>query len=110
MAKEIYTVEVRRTVRVTIERDSFTPEFMEEFRQYIDRTVDEIDQHIERLAALYATGIIDNGDFIEGYGKAREFGLSFETLHEDETEILTPRFVARDRADDASLNSGADNG
>jgi len=101
---ETYEVEVRRVVRVTIDRDGFTPDLMAEFQQSIDRTVDTVEQHVERLAWLFAAGRIDEGDFIEGYGPSKEIGLRLAETEDDETEILTTPDKARAAADRAGLN------
>lgn len=84
MTKTTYRVDVSRTVDITIDTSKFTEEFYDQFTSLIDESMDEISSHIEHLAWLYAAGRIDNGDFIEGYGNAKEFGLSFRSHDADD--------------------------
>lgn len=72
-----FEVEVTRYVRVEVDETKFTEEFMKEFRKYIDSSVETIEEHIEHLGWLYAAGHIDNNEFIEGYGEAKEMGIKF---------------------------------
>lgn len=73
-------VEVRQIVEIQHDAAKFTPAFMEEFARsfYAFTTIEE---HLDHLAQLWARGLIaEFGDpFIEGYGKASEFGLKFDT-------------------------------
>lgn len=84
-------VEVKQIVRVTIDETKFTPEFMEEFRRFFF-PYDTIDDHLEHIAQLVARGVVDfdwRGDsFIEGYGHAKEKGIS-ATVVGQEQEVLT---------------------
>lgn len=64
-------------VTVKVNKDKFTPEFMEEFRDsfYPFFTLKD---HVNHLAQLYARGIVDEfTDFIEGYGDPKDFGIEF---------------------------------
>jgi len=80
------TVLVTQEVEVEIDESKFSPEFMKEFREsfYPFQTMD---QHIEHLAQMEARGVIHNDNFIEGYGKPSDMGIS---IHIDscETEII----------------------
>lgn len=69
-------VEVRQTIEVTIDETKFTPKFMEEFRGsfFCFYTLKD---HIEHLAQLAAREVVHDGSFIEGYGPAKEMGISF---------------------------------
>lgn len=51
----------------------------EEFRQsfYPFFTLED---HLGHLAQLFTRGIVDNGEFIEGYGPAKEMGISFKEI------------------------------
>lgn len=80
-----FEVEVVRTVTVEIDETKFTPEFLEEFSSYISSSIDDIPSHIEHLAWVFAAGRGDNGDFIEGYGPTKEFGIKFEEVQDDVT-------------------------
>jgi len=79
------TVIIIQYVKVTIDESKFNDAFLQEFREsyYPFHTLEE---HLEHLAQLYARGIYDNGDFIEGYGEAKDMGIIFETKG-TETEI-----------------------
>ena len=76
-------VEVLIDVDVIIDESKFTQTFMAEFRggHYNFHTVD---QHICHLAQLYARGLADNNQSIEGYGPAKDMGIVFETIGQDE--------------------------
>lgn len=78
------TVAVTQYVEVTIDETKFDEAFMEEFRDSFYKTFDTTDKHIEHLAQLHARGIVDNLDFIEGYGPAKDMGIKFDI---DDTEI-----------------------
>ncbi len=70
-------VAFRQIVTVVLDETKFTPEFLAEFRAsfYNFHTIDE---HRAHLAQLYARGLVSATSFIEGYGDARLFGISFE--------------------------------
>jgi hypothetical protein len=76
-------VDVRQRVKVTIDSTKMTPEWMSSFREtfYDFRTVDD---HIRHLAQLYVRGIAYETCFIEGYGEAKEMGIKFEDIDQDE--------------------------
>lgn len=82
------TVRVEQIVEVSIDDTKFTPEFMAEFNRTMYR-FGSVNKHIEHLAQLYARGIADEYSFIEGYGKASEFGIKFRHIDGDQ-EIITP--------------------
>jgi hypothetical protein len=69
-------VEVRQWVEVEVDESKFTKHFMKEFRRYFYPFY-TIDDHIEHLAQLYARGIADQYNFIEGYGEAKDMGIKF---------------------------------
>lgn len=86
-----FEIEVRQTVKVTLDESKFTPEFMQEFRAsfFLFETVEE---HAEHVAQLAARGIHDfskyrRDEFVEGYGPIGEFGIIAEVI-EMEMEIL----------------------
>lgn len=83
-----YFVDVRRSVKVFVDKAKFTPQFMEEYRASFAPYYD-LHDHIKHLGWLYATGRIDGwpGEFIEGYGPAQEMGIRFEDDGSDETEV-----------------------
>lgn len=72
------TVEVLQAVVVTVDETKFTLEFMEEFRASFFE-FEDIDEHVEHLAQLYARGLIDGypDEFVEGYGLLGDFGITF---------------------------------
>lgn len=69
------TVEI--TVTVTIDESKFTDQFMREFRESFYPFI-TIQEHKEHLAQMYARGLINNHSFIEGYGPAKDMGISFD--------------------------------
>ncbi len=82
-----FTVEVVQTVKVTLDADAFTAEFMSDFQRSF-YPFDTIEEHAEHIAQLQARGVIDiewSQDFIEGYGDSKEMGLkAFVTATETE--------------------------
>jgi hypothetical protein len=78
-----FIVEVVQNVAVTVDKSKFTEEFMEEFRKSFSPFY-EIDEHINHLAYLYARGVVDDNEFIEGYGEAADMGIKFEFIDGDE--------------------------
>lgn len=76
-------VEVTQVVKVKIDESKFTPEFMTEFREtmYHFRTIQE---HAAHLAQLHCRGLADNNSFIEGYGDAKDMGIAFDIVNQEE--------------------------
>ena len=72
-----YKVEVETIIIVKVDESKFDKEFIDHFKQYF-YDFEDIDEHIEHLAQLYSRGLADNNSFIEGYGDAKAFGISFE--------------------------------
>ncbi|MBU3887117.1 hypothetical protein [Methylosinus sp. KRF6] len=69
-------VEVRQTIEVTIDETKFTPQFMADFRGSFFAFY-SLKDHVEHLAQLAAREVVHDGSFIEGYGPAKEMGISF---------------------------------
>lgn len=82
-----YEVEVVRTVLVTIDETKFTPEFLEEFSDYISSSIHDIQSHIEHLAWTFAAGRADDDQFIEGYGPAKDFGIKFQEIDDYVSDV-----------------------
>ncbi len=79
---------VSQVIEVTVDDTKFTPEFFAEFEATM-YPYDTIDRHIEHLAQLYARGVVDQGDFIEGYGPSEGMGIEFSVEPWSvETEII----------------------
>lgn len=72
------TVEVTQFVTVEVPDSLLTEEFMEEFRGYM-YDFDTREDHLIHLAEMYARGMIAEHSFIEGYGRAQDHGIKFET-------------------------------
>lgn len=72
-------VEVTQIIDVTVDETKFDETFMDEFRQSFF-PYDTLDEHAEHLAQLYARGVIENGDFIEGYGPANDMGITMKNI------------------------------
>lgn len=88
---QTFDVEVRQTVRVTLDPTKFTPEFMAEFRESFYRFTSLTD-HAKYLAQLAARGLYEMSpylpnEFVEGYGPIGEMGISAEVL-DGEEEVL----------------------
>lgn len=71
-------VEVNFGVRVIIDETKFTPEFMQEFREYF-YDFKTIDDHVKHLAQLEVRGLLDD-EFTEGYGKLSDMGIKVEVI------------------------------
>lgn len=81
-------VVVTQIVRVTVDDTKFTPEFFAEFEESFF-PYGTVEQHIEHLAQLHARGVVDDGDFIEGYGPAKDMGIKLDVVpHSTETDII----------------------
>lgn len=73
-------VTISRSFAITYDQDKFTPEFLDKFRKhfYDFATVQE---HLEHLAGCISRGIVNTpDDFLEGYGKLSDFGITWKTL------------------------------
>lgn len=73
------TVEVVITVEVETDDTQFDKVFMENFSQYFYE-FDSIEEHIEYIAQLQARELIDFDDFVEGYGRLKDMGISVKTI------------------------------
>jgi hypothetical protein len=80
-------IKVVTEVSVTLDEDAFDNIFMEEFNSSFYE-FDTIEEHYEHLAQLYARGLTDGTDFIEGYGMPDEMGIIFNSIDVIETEII----------------------
>lgn len=84
-----FEVEVTQVIRVTLDDTKFDESFMEEFRQsFYD--FDTIEQHAEHIAQLCARGLADPNwpnSFIEGYGEAKDMGISSEDVWQDQRVV-----------------------
>lgn len=83
MALTSKDVEVRRIVRVIFDEAKFTPAFFDQFNATISDFGDDLDLHRIYLGRLFAAGVIDNGQFIEGYGPSAEMGIKLVEIEED---------------------------
>ena len=94
-----FTVEVIRTVEVTLDETKFTPEFFAEFNSTITHKGGDdgdiewaLRNHAEHLAWVHAAGVEDleshsTSPFVEGYGPAAEMGIRARVT-EDQTDIV----------------------
>lgn len=88
-----YTVNVQRTVEVTLDETKFTPEFFAEFNTTIgykggdDGDIEwALRNHAEHLAWVHAVGIEDLGSstaFVEGYGLIVDMGIKARVTSEE---------------------------
>lgn len=70
-------VQVVMTFDIEIDESKFTPEFFAQFDAAISPFGDDLNEHFEHLAQLFARGIVNGDSFIEGYGPASELGIRF---------------------------------
>jgi|TARA_R100000093_G_scaffold41509_1_gene21662 hypothetical protein len=83
-----FTVDVTQRIEVNLDEAKFDEAFMAEFRDYFF-SFDSIEEHAEHIAQLQARGIVSlegyaPREFIEGYGLAKEMGISARVI---DTEI-----------------------
>lgn len=71
-----HVVRVTQWIEVEMDEAKFDAAFMEEFTSHF-YPYDTIPEHAQHLAQMFARGVADNGDFIEGYGPAKEMGIAF---------------------------------
>lgn len=70
------TITVTQEIAVTVDESRFTPEFMENYSKHFHEC-ETVEDHMKYIAESYARGIVTfNGDFLEGYGKMDDFGIS----------------------------------
>lgn len=81
--REIY---VTQTITVKLDDTKFTPEFMEEFRQFFYDFL-TIEDHANHIAQLAARGMIETPCFIEGYGESDGMGIEVRVEATDERSI-----------------------
>ncbi len=67
---------VRQFIEVEMDDAKFDADFMAEFVAHF-YPFDTLERHAEHLAQRFARGIVDNGQFIEGYGYAADMGIRF---------------------------------
>lgn len=81
-------VAVTQYIKVTLDEDKFDAAFHRRFNESIFDTGDDIREHFKHLAQLNARGIVEDTDFIEGYGLAKDMGIKLVALdHALEVEI-----------------------
>lgn len=69
------TVQLIVEIDVEVDEAKFTPEFMETYRSYINRTAYDIDDHIKQLAYVGVRDEPSGFDFVEGYGPIDQMGI-----------------------------------
>lgn len=75
---------------VELDENKFTKDFMAEFRESFYPFY-ALEDHAEHITQLYARGVVEGDEFIEGYGKPSEAGIkvtlivtdSFATINRD---------------------------
>lgn len=80
-----FNIQVTQMVEVILDETKFTEKMMEDFRESFFPLYD-VSEHAEHLAQLFARGVYDEGDFIEGYGPSNDFGITF-SIYEVYTEV-----------------------
>lgn len=70
-------VQAVMTFDIEIDETKFTPEFFAQFDAVISPFGDDLNEHFEHLAQLFARGVVTGDSFIEGYGPASEMGIRF---------------------------------
>lgn len=84
--KTKYTVSFQIDVELSIDKSKFDQEFMDEFKKSF-YSLENINDHVEHLAAMYLRGIVDNRNFIEGYGEPEEMGIEFHNYDFIDTDV-----------------------
>ena len=78
-------VEVTQTVEVEVDEETFTEEFMKEYREtfYQFQTIDD---HIKHIAQMEARGLLPatGYGFVEGYGYIDIMGIKAEVIDQVE--------------------------
>ena len=84
-----YTFAVSTIVTIELDENKFTPEFIEEFKKSFYK-FDDVDEHADHLAQLFADGRYDYWDtFIEGYGETENFGIKFVDKYVSDCELMS---------------------
>lgn len=87
--RKVYDVTVRYEIVVNVDESKFTPEFMQDFNETI-YPIESVEDHCEELARRVMNlghGIHKGSTvFLEGYGVAKEMGITAE-LTEEALEI-----------------------
>ena len=92
MAKT-FTIEVTQTIEVELDPAKFDEAFMEEFRESFFPFYD-IEDHAKHIAQLQARGGVDldgffsDRTFVEGYGLAKEMGISARVTDTEIQQVL----------------------
>lgn len=70
------TISFQTDVDVYYDPEKFTPKFMESFRG-VFYDFDSVEEHLSHIASCAARGLVGgvNGDFLEGYGNLKDFGI-----------------------------------
>lgn len=81
-------VKVTQYIEVEVDEAKFDEDFLKEFKENFYE-FDNINEHIEHLARLYAKGMVGGtpNSFIEGYGEQRDMSISFKEYKDIDTEI-----------------------
>lgn len=82
MSKKVtYVVEVVTVVELEVDVSKFDNDFKKQYAKCISPEPMTIDDHVERLAGVVAASNGHLPEFIEGYGKSKDFGLRVITAH-----------------------------
>jgi hypothetical protein len=75
------TITVIQEIEVTVDESRFTAEFMENFSRYF-HGLESIEEHMQFIAKCRARGfVVSSSEFLEGYGKLSDFGISFGNVN-----------------------------
>jgi hypothetical protein len=79
-------IAVTQVIEVSLEEKHFDDRFMKGFRDKFFY-IDDLEGHAMHLAQLYARGIVDNREFIEGYGPCVDMGIEFNEVEQYEEVV-----------------------
>lgn len=82
-----FTVTLTQTYEVDLDANRFDDDFMAEFRESFFNFHD-LEEHAEHIGCLFAAGITERDEFIEGYGIPSEMGIKARWLR-SESEVYS---------------------
>lgn len=77
---------VIQEIEVTIDETKIDDDFITEYVEYFSPYY-ELEDHMKHLAFLFAEGIVDNDEFIEGYGETKDMGIHFKRTYTEIEEL-----------------------
>jgi len=86
--KRTFDVHVTQTIEIELDLTKFTHEVQKSFNVVLHKA-SGIEAHAKYIAELAARGLISGPhDFIEGYGRGKEIGISINNSYIAETNLM----------------------